>query len=127
LSRAEPTVSLRPPFLNVTMPVNDLIAEFIEMSSAGQAAAKQVKELEAKIATLEEAVTKAEAVGEQRRQEAQAATKRANDLVAELVEMTSELVEMSKRMAEQTAAMDKMRADFEDFRSRSWWWQHSTG
>jgi hypothetical protein len=41
--------------------------------------------------------------------------------------MTSELVEMSKRMAEQTAAMDKMRADFEDFRSRSWWRQHSTG
>jgi len=47
--------------------------------------------------------------------------------VAELIEMTSELVEMSKRMAEQTAAMDKMRTDFEDFRSRSWWWQHAAG
>ena len=54
-------------------------------------------------------------MGEKRRQEAQAATKRADDLVAELIEMTSELVEMSKRMAEQTAAMDKMRTDFEDF------------
>ena len=52
--------------------------------------------------------------GEQRRQEAEVATKRANDLVAEVVEMTSELVEMSRRMAEQTAAMDKMRAEIEE-------------
>jgi hypothetical protein len=76
---------------------------------------------------LEQAVTKAEALGEQRRQEAATAAKRADDLVAELVEMTSELVDMSKRMAEQTAATDKVRAEFDDFRSRSWWWQHSTG
>jgi hypothetical protein len=43
--------------------------------------------------------------------------------------MTSEFVEMSKRMAEQTAAAGKLRAEFDDYRSRSlWrWWQHATG
>jgi DNA repair exonuclease SbcCD ATPase subunit len=95
-----------------------------------ETAAKRVAALEAHIATLEEAVAKAEALGEQRRREAQTATKRADDLVAELVEMTSELVEMSKRMAEQTAATDKLRAELDDYRSRSlwwWWWQDSTG
>jgi hypothetical protein len=80
-----------------------------------------------RIATLEKAVAKAEALSEQRRQEAESSAKRANDLVAELVEMTSELDEMSKRMAEQTVTMDKVRAEFDDFRSRSWWWKHSTG
>ena len=106
---------------------NELVAKIADMTSAGQAAAKRIEILEANVATLEEATSKAEDVGEKRRQEAQAATKRADDLVAELIEMTSELVEMSKRMAEQTAAKDKMRTDFEDFRSRSWWWQHATG
>jgi hypothetical protein len=42
--------------------------------------------------------------------------KRAEALVAELLEITRELIEMSKRMAKQMAA-----------RSRSRWWQHSTG
>jgi chemotaxis protein histidine kinase CheA len=94
-----------------------------------ETAAKRVAALEAHIATLEEAVAKAEALGEQRRREAQTAVKRADDLVAELIEMTGELVEMSKRMAEQTAATDKLRAEFDDYRSRSlwWWWQHPTG
>ena len=96
-----------------------------------QTAAKRVEALEVHIATLEEAVTKADALGEQRRQEAQLAAKRVEGLVAALVEMTSELVEMSKRIAEQTATTDKLRAEFDDYRSRSlwwwWWWQHSTG
>ena len=83
--------------------------------------------LETHIATLEEAVAKAEALGEQRRQEAQTAAKRVEGLVAALVEMTSELVEMSKRMAEQTAATEKVRAELDDYRSRSWWWQHGVG
>jgi hypothetical protein len=89
---------------------------------------RRVEALEAHIATLEEAVAKAEALGEQRRREAETAAERANDLVAELVEMTSELVEMSKRLVEQTAATDKLRAEFDDYRSRSlwWWWQPPT-
>ena len=88
---------------------------------------KRVTALEAQIAELEEAVAKAEAQGEQWRREARTTAKRADDLVAELVELTSELVEMSKRIAEQTAATDKVRAEFDDYRSRSWWWQHATG
>ena len=92
-----------------------------------QTAAKRVEALEVHIATLEEAVAKAEALGEQRCQEAQTAAKRVEGLVAALVEMTSELVEMSKRMAEQTAATEKVRAELDDCRSRSWWWQHGVG
>ena len=83
--------------------------------------------LETHIATLEKAVANAEALGEQRRQEAQLAAKRVEGLVAALVEMTSELVEMSKRIAEQTAATEKVRAELDDYRSRSWWWQHGVG
>ena len=85
----------------------------------------RVGALEAQIATLEEAVGKAEALGEQRRQQAETAVKRADDLVAELVEITSELIEMSKRMAEQTTATDKLRAEFDEYRSRSRGWQHA--
>jgi chromosome segregation ATPase len=92
-----------------------------------ETAKKRVEAVEAHIAKLEEAVAKAEALGEQWRREAQTAAKRADDLVAELVEMTSELLEMSKRIAEQMAATDKVRAEFDDYRSRSWWWQHATG
>jgi chromosome segregation ATPase len=90
-------------------------------------AAKRIEALEAYIAKLEETIARTEALGEQRRQEAQIANKRTDDLVAEVVAMTGELIGMSKRMAEQTAALDKMRAEFDDFRSRSWWWQHATG
>ena len=84
---------------------------------------RTVGALEAQIATLEEAVTKAEALGEQRRREAETAAKQADDLVAELIAMTSELVEISKRMAEQAAATEKVRAEFDAYRSRTWWWR----
>jgi hypothetical protein len=40
--------------------------------------------------------------------------------------MTSELIEMSKRLAEQTTATERLRAELDDFKSRAWWWQHST-
>ena len=70
--------------------------------------------LEAHIATLKEAVTKAEALGERHRQEAEIASKRVDHLVAELVGM-------SMRMAEQTAVADKVRAEFDAYRARPWW------
>ena len=70
--------------------------------------------LEAHIATLKEAVVKAEAVGERHRQEAEVASKRVDHLVAELVGM-------SMRMAEQTAVADKLRAEFDAYRARPWW------
>ena len=70
--------------------------------------------LEAHIATLKEAVAKAEALGEQHRQEAETSSKRVDHLVAELVEM-------SIRMAEQTAVADKVRAEFDAYRAQSWW------
>jgi hypothetical protein len=92
-----------------------------------ETAAKRVEALEAKIATLEKAGAKAEALGEQRRREAETAATRADDLVAELIEMTSELVEISKRMAEQAAATEKVRAEFDAYRSRTWWWRYPTG
>ncbi len=70
--------------------------------------------LEAHIGTLKEAVAKAEALGEQHRQEAETASKRVDHLVAELVEM-------SMRMSEQTAVADKVRAEFDAYRARPWW------
>jgi hypothetical protein len=70
--------------------------------------------LEAHIATLKEGVTKAEALGERHRQEAEIASKRVDHLVAELVGM-------SMRMAEQTAVADKVRAEFDAYRARPWW------
>ena len=90
-------------------------------------AARRVGALEAKIVTLEKAGAKAEALGEQRRREAETAAKQADDLVAELIAMTSELVEVSKRMAEQAAATEKVRAEFDAYRSRTWWWRYPTG
>jgi hypothetical protein len=63
--------------------------------------------LEAHIATLKEAVAKAEALGEQ-------ASKRVDHLV-------TELVEMSMRMAEQAAVADRVRAEFDAYRARPWW------
>jgi hypothetical protein len=41
--------------------------------------------------------------------------------------VTSELVEMSRRLAEQTAVADKVRAELDGHRSRSWWWEHGVG
>jgi len=70
--------------------------------------------LEAHITTLKEAVAKAEALGEQHRQEAEMASKRGDHLV-------TELVEMSMRMAEQTAVADRVRAEFDAYRARPWW------
>jgi chromosome segregation ATPase len=70
--------------------------------------------LEAHITTLKEAVAKAEALGEQHRQEAEMASKRVDHLV-------TELVGMSMRMAEQTAAADRVRAEFDAYRARPWW------
>jgi chromosome segregation ATPase len=70
--------------------------------------------LEAHIAALKEAVAKAEALAEQRRQEAETSGKRVGHLV-------TELVEMSMRMAEQTAVADKVRAEFDALRTRPWW------
>jgi len=70
--------------------------------------------LEAHIATLKEAVAKAEALGEHHRQEAEMTSKRVDHLVAELVEI-------SMRMAEQTAVADRVRAEFDAYRARPWW------
>jgi chromosome segregation ATPase len=85
-----------------------------------ETAVKRVEALEAHIVTLKEALAKTEAVGGHWRQQAETAAKRVDDLVADLVDI-------SKRMTEQTAAMDKLRVDFDDYRSRSWWWNHATG
>jgi uncharacterized coiled-coil DUF342 family protein len=95
--------------------------------AALQTATTRVEVLEKHIAEIAEALAKADALAEERRREGQAAANRADNLVAELVGLTSELVEMSKRMAEQVAATDKLRAEFDEFRSRCWWWQHATG
>jgi hypothetical protein len=84
-----------------------------------ETAAKRIAVLETNISTLQEAVASAESLGEQRLQEVQKEAKRADHLVAELVEVTGEFVEMSKRIAEQTAVMDKLRAELDDYRSRS--------
>jgi chromosome segregation ATPase len=85
-----------------------------------ETAVKRVEALEAHIVTLKEALANAEAAGGHWRQQAETAAKRVDDLVADLVDI-------SKRMTEQTAAMDKLRVDFDDYRSRSWWWNHATG
>ena len=77
------------------------------------------KVLELRTAALEEALAKAESLGEQRAQDAETAAKRVDHLVVELVAMTGEFVGMSKRVAEQTAAMDKLRAELDYYRSRS--------
>jgi chromosome segregation ATPase len=84
-----------------------------------ETAAKRVEALEAHNAVLQEAVARAEVQGEQQRQKAETAAKRNDYLVAELIEMTNELFEMSKRMAEHMAATDRMRAELDDYRSRS--------
>jgi hypothetical protein len=55
----------------------------------------------------QEAITEAEAIAEQRRQEANVAAKRADGLLAELFEMTSEHVEMSRWIAERPPGTTK--------------------
>lgn len=92
-----------------------------------QTATSRTEVLEKNIADMAHALAKADALAEERRREGEAAAKRADNLVAELVGLTSELIEMSKRMAEQVAATDKLRNEFDEFRSRCWWWQNATG
>jgi hypothetical protein len=90
-------------------------------------ATNRVVDLKAHIATLEATLATAEALGRKRQQEAEIAAQRADELVAQLFKVTNELVEMSKQMAERAALTDKLRAEFDDYRLRSWWWQHGMG
>jgi len=87
----------------------------------------RVADLQAHIATLEAALVNADIAGKHWQREAELGARRVNDLVAELFKVTSELVEMSKRMAQQTALTDKLKADFDEHRLRSWWWKHGIG
>jgi chromosome segregation ATPase len=87
----------------------------------------RVADLQAHIATLETALTKADMAGQHWQCEAELGANRVNDLVAELFKVTSELVEMSKRMVQQTALTDKLKAEFDEHRARSWWWKHGIG
>lgn len=91
-----------------------------QLRRQAQTAANRVEALEAQIATLQGVAARIESLAERWRQQAQAANGRADDLLAELIAM-------SKRMAEQTAALEKVRGEFDDYRARSWWWEHSTG
>jgi hypothetical protein len=59
-----------------------------------EANAELIESLQENIAALKENLTEAEAIAERRRQEAEIAAKRADDLVAELYELTCEHVEM---------------------------------
>ena len=68
----------------------DLVAEKDAHTPGKRPEPNEGRALDTHIATLEEAVAKAEALGEQRCQEAQTAAKRVEGLVAALVEMTSE-------------------------------------
>jgi chromosome segregation ATPase len=93
----------------------------------GEIATSRVADLQAHIATLETGLTKADMAGKHWQCEAELSAKRINDLVAELFKVTSELVEMSKRMAQQTALKDKLKAELDEHRARSWWWKHGIG
>jgi DNA repair exonuclease SbcCD ATPase subunit len=90
-------------------------------------AKRRVRDLEAHIVTLQAALDKAETLAKQRQQDAEAAAKRHDEFIAELFKVTCELVEMSKRVAEQSALTEKLRAQFDNYRSREWWWQHGRG
>jgi chromosome segregation ATPase len=90
-------------------------------------ATSRAMDLQAHIATLETALAKADNASEHWRNEAQSHAKRVNDLVAELFNLTSELVEVSKRVAQQTALTEKLKADLDEHRSRSWWWNYGVG
>jgi hypothetical protein len=85
-----------------------------------EAAAKLVEALQENIAALKESLTVAEAIAERRHREAEIAVKRADDLVAELYELTCEHVELvalkATAMAEQahqkgTEPEDNKRAE----------------
>jgi flagellar biosynthesis chaperone FliJ len=70
--------------------------------------------LESHIATLKGNIAKAEALIEQQHREVEAARKRLDEMVAELVAM-------SKMMAGQSAAIDSARAELAAYQSRAWW------
>jgi hypothetical protein len=67
----------------------------------------KIAALEAHVATLKEAVSKAEAAGEHHRLDAVTTRNRLDEMIAELVDM-------SKRLAEQAA-------DHSAYRRRPWW------
>jgi chromosome segregation ATPase len=68
--------------------------------------APQVEPLKAQIAALKEAVAKAEAIGEQRRQEAESARKM-------IAGMVMKIEALSKQTAKQSAANDKLQTEFD--------------
>jgi predicted nucleic acid-binding Zn-ribbon protein len=68
-----------------------------------ETAAKIVASLQTNIAALKEDLTEAKTIAERWRHEAKDAAKRANDLVAELYELTCEHVEMVALRAGQSA------------------------
>jgi chromosome segregation ATPase len=92
-----------------------------------ETATNRAMDLEAHIATLEVALANAESLCEQRQQEVTIAAKRVDELVGELFKASNELVDMSKLISQQTALTNRVRAEFDDYRSQSWWWQHGRG
>jgi len=70
--------------------------------------------LEAHIAALREVVAKSEVRGELRRQEVEAANRRVDMLVADLIAMAA-------NMSETATALDRLHAEFEAYRARPWW------
>jgi hypothetical protein len=70
--------------------------------------------LEAHIAALREVVAKSEVRGELRRQEVEAANRRVDMLVADLIAMAA-------NMSEIATALDRLHAEFEAYRTRPWW------
>ena len=57
-------------------------------------AAKRIAELERQVSTLQEGIAKAEALGDRQHQKAQTSANRADQLLAEIIEMTGEFTEM---------------------------------
>lgn len=82
-------------------------------------AAKKIAELECQIATLQETITNGEALREQQGEKVQNSANTADQLVAELIEMTGEFVGMSKQIREQTAAIDKLREELDAYKRES--------
>ena len=86
-------------------------------SSEGHPAGPGVKLLEAQITALKEAVAKAEAIGKQRHQEAEAAR-------MQIAGMAVEIEALSKQTAKQSAANDKLQTEFDSLRARfNAYWQ----
>jgi hypothetical protein len=76
-----------------------------------------VKLLEVQVTALKEAVAKAEAISEQRRQEAEAAR-------MQIAGMAVEIETLSKQTAKQSAANNKLQTEFDSLRARfNAYWQ----